>query len=93
MTGPSPATGPEFKNADGSQVVEQAELTQEEVVARIAARRKQTIQAPTICSHCLGATGERAGAMFVETKGEEGKILLCSFRCMAIWSMTRGWQR
>lgn len=91
MTGPSPATGPEFKNADGSQVVE-PELSADEVIARIAARRRDVVHNPTVCSHCL-TSSDRAGAMLIETKGEEGKILLCSFRCMAIWSMTRGWQR
>lgn len=44
--------------------------------AKHAARRQEIARNPTACSHCLGSA--RPASMYVETSGEEGKILLCT---------------
>jgi hypothetical protein len=53
--------------------------------------RQQMVANPRICSQCLGGTTGRE--FYVEQAGVAGKMMLCGFRCLAIWAMQRGWQK
>ena len=48
-----------------------------------------------LCSHCMGST-EGPGAIEVEPRAEkkdgQKPVVLCGFRCLALWAMKLGWR-
>lgn len=90
----TPAAPQGAAEPDGKETAAAVAPAEEEVAAVYASvteRRRELKYNPRICSQCM--MGERDGSMFVETKGEEGRVMLCSLRCMALWAMARGWKR